>query len=278
MKAAPVIYLVSGGTGASGSMLVETALAQFPKSNATVIKHTHIRKAGQLEAVAAEARATGGLIAHTLVDSDLRRTLLRICEEQGLPSIDLIGGLMERLALFIGREPEEKPGLYRKLRQNYFDRIAAIEFAIAHDDGQLAESAAESEIVILGVSRCGKTPLCMYLAVKGWKASNIPIIPGVPTPTSLKDVDPRRVVGIVMEAEALAGHRKKRVLRMGGESLEPYAETSTVMKELEEARTIYKRGRYSVLDVTDKPIESTAEEIVELMVRHFGSGRTTTTP
>lgn len=271
MKTTPAIYIVSGGTGASGSMLVETALAQFPKANTALVKHTHIRRVGQLEAVAAEAGSTGGLIVHTLVDSDLRRELLRICEEQRVPSIDLIGELMERLALFIGREPEEKPGLYRKLRQNYFDRIAAIEFAIAHDDGQLAENAAESDIVILGVSRCGKTPLCMYLAVRGWKASNIPIIPGVSLPASLKNVDPRRVFGMVMEAESLAGHRKKRVLRMGGASLEPYAETSTVMKELDEARTIYKRGRYSVLDVTDKPIESTAEEIVELMVRHFGS-------
>lgn len=268
-----VIYLVSGGTGSSGSRLIETALAQFPKAKATVVKHTHVRRIAQLEEVAVKAKGTGGVIIHTLVVSELRRAMVRLCGERGLVSIDLIGELMENLAVGLGRTPAGKPGLYRQLRQDYFDRVAAIEFAISHDDGQKIKSVGESDIVVLGLSRSGKTPLCMYLAVQGWKASNIPIVPGWSPPEELRDVDPRRVVGLLMEPEHLAEHRRKRLSRMNSAGLAPYAETGAVMEELESARIIYKRGRYSVLDVTNKPIESTAEEIVELMIRYFGNKR-----
>ena len=163
--APPPIYVVSGGVGASGEQLVHTVLAQFPEHRVPVIVVPHVHQLAQVEDVVAQASTTGGTIVHTLVDAGLRGALARLAQRHGVFALDLMGDLLSRLADVLGQEPAEQPGLYRQLNLAYFERVAAIEFAMSHDDGRRPEDWPKAEIVLIGVSRVGKTPLSMYLSV-----------------------------------------------------------------------------------------------------------------
>ncbi len=257
----PPIYILSGGTGASGRQIVETALAQFPAFRGQVVVRGHVRTPEQAGAVATEAGADGGLVVHTLVDGALRGSFLRLAGKRGVDTIDLMGPLLERIEARAAAKPLGQPGLYRKLREEYFERVEAIDFAVSHDDGSGAADLHSAEVVLLGVSRCGKTPLSMYLAANGWKAANIPIVKGIPPPEELSRVDRRRVVGLVIDHGRLLEHRRKREKLLGAFGSTAYAKPSAVFEELEFAKRIYREGGYAVVDVTDKPVEAVAEEI-----------------
>ena len=261
----PPIYLVSGSSGASGEQIIETVLAQFPKIQVTTIKITHVRHKEQVDEVIAKALKTGGTVVHTLVDPVLRKTLILQGQKQDVVTIDLMGDLLERLADVLGCKPKGKPGLYRKLRKEYFDRISAIEFTITHDDGQKAHDLSSADIVLIGVSRSGKTPLSMYLAVHGWKVANIPLIIEVPPPPELFRINRRRVIGLSIAFEDLMIHRKKRQEDIGTSGPSKYTDRFTVLEELETSRKICKKGGFNLISVTGKPIESIAEEIIEYL-------------
>jgi regulator of PEP synthase PpsR (kinase-PPPase family) len=259
------IYLVSGSSGASGEQIIETVLAQFPKIQVPVIKIAHVRQKEKVRDVVVKASKTGGTVVHTLVDADLRTSLICLGEKLNVVTIDLMGPLLDRLADISGIPPKGKPGLYRKLHKEYFDRIATIEFTMAHDDGQRTHDLKSADIVLIGVSRCGKTPLSMYLAVHGWKVANVPLVMEVPPPEELYKINRRRVIGLSIAYEHLMMHRKKRQESMGVSGPFKYTDRSVVIEEMEAARRIYKKNGFHVISVTDKPIESIAEEIIEYL-------------
>jgi regulator of PEP synthase PpsR (kinase-PPPase family) len=263
------IYIVSGASGASGEHLVETVLAQFPGIHVPVIKMTHVRQKAQVKEIVLQASKTEGTIVHTLVDASLRKALIRLGEKQDVATIDLMGDLLDRVEYMSGTPPEGRPGLYRRLHKEYFDRIAAIEFAMAHDDGQRAGDLPSADIVLTGVSRCGKTPLSMYLAVQGWKVANVPLVIEVPPPQELFRTNRRRVIGLSIAYEHLMVHRKERQKRMGISGPSRYTDRAAVLQELESARNIFKKGGFHVISVTDKPIESIAGEIIEHLDMSF---------
>lgn len=259
------IYIVSGGSGASGGQIVETVLAQFPGIQVPIIKITYVRRKEQLEEAASKASVTGGIIVHTLVNGELRKALTREGRKLNVKTIDLMGPLLNWLAEELGLKPLGQPGLYRQLHQDYFNRIEAFEFTAAHDDGQRPEDLPRADIILLGVSRSGKTPLSMYLAVEGWKVANVPVIPGIPLPRELYQSDRRRVIGLDIEHDDLLSHRKKRQEHMGATGPSAYTNPSAVFEELEFARSIYKKNRFSLISVTNKPIETIAVEIIDLI-------------
>lgn len=263
------IYLVSGASGSSGSQVIETVLAQFPKIQVPVIKMTHVRRREQVKKVIAKALKTGGTVVHTLVDPEMRKTLILQGEKQKVPTIDLMGNLLDHLTDVLGCAPAGKPGLYRKLRKEYFDRIAAIEYAMNHDDGQRTRDLSSADIVLTGVSRSGKTPLSMYLAVHGWKVANIPLIIKIPPPPELFRIDRRRVFGLSISYEDLMMHRKKRQEAMGALGPSEYTDRFVVLEEMEAARKIFKKGGFHVISVTGKPIESIADETIEHLNINF---------
>ena len=259
----PPVYIVSGGSGASGQQIVETTLAQFPTLQVPVVVRNYVRSLKQLETAVKEAGADGGTVVHTLVDGSLREGVIRLGRKHGVVTIDLMGPLLEQVTGQTGAKPLEQPGLYRKLRKDYFDRVEAIDFAVSHDDGSRPEEIASADVVIIGVSRCGKTPLSMYLAVHGWKVANIPIIKEIPPPGELFRIDRRKVIGLSIEHRRLLEYRKKREERMGRATA--YSNPSSVFEELEVARRIYREGGFTVIEVTDKPIEITAAEIIKFI-------------
>lgn len=264
------IYIVSGGTGASGEQLVRTMLVQFPESEVPVHTVPHVRQVQQVEEVVAQAAVTGGTIVHTLVDAHLRAALIRLSDEGSVVSIDLMGELLSRLAGVLGKEPIGHPGLYRHLHQTYFDRVAAIEFSMAHDDGMNPEDWPEAQVMLAGVSRAGKTPLSMYLAVLGWKTANVPLIPELPTPPELFKLDRGRVIGLHIEPGQLLFYRQQRQHRLRAPGLSTYTDPEAIYEEVEAARRVFRQGGFSVIDVTDKSIEASAEQVIEWMTRRFG--------
>jgi hypothetical protein len=265
----PPIFVVSGGAGASGRQLVQTALAQFPGVKAAVMVVPHVRQIAQIEQVVEQAAITGGSIAHTLVDVDMRRALIRLARDRNVVAIDLMGRLLSRLAHVVGQEPIGQPGLYRQLHQAYFDRVEAIEFTVAHDDGRNPHEWPEAEIVLVGVSRVGKTPLSMYLSVLGWKVANVPLLSNVPPPPELFQLDRRRVVGLSIEPGQLVSHRHQRQSRLGLPGGAAYTDPAELYEEVETARKLYRRGGFALVDVTDKPIEESADEIITLVSRRL---------
>lgn len=265
---APPVYILSGGTGTSGRQVVETALAQFPAFRAKVVVRNRVRSPEQAEAVVAEARSKGGIVVHTLVDARLRDHVVRLGEKHEVLMVDLMGPLLCELTGLAGADPVGQPGLYRKTREEYFDRIEAIDFAVSHDDGGGYGGIPDADVVVLGVSRCGKTPLCMYLAALGWKAANVPIVKGIPPPEELSRANRRKVVGLTIAHRRLLEHRKRRERLLGDVRPGAYASSQGVFEELEFANRIYREGGYSVVDVTDKPIEAIADEVI----RQVGGG------
>ncbi len=266
--APPPVYIVSGGSGASGRLILETVLAQFPTLQVPVVVRNRVASLRQLERAVKDAAADGGTVVHTLVDNGLREAVIRLCGKHGVVTIDLMGPLLERVAESTGAKPLGQPGMYRKLRKDYFDRVEAIDFAVSHDDGKRPEDIPLADVVVIGVSRCGKTPLSMYLAVHGWKAANVPIVNGIPLPGELSQVDRRRVIGLVIEQQRLLEYRRKREERMGRAGMTDYSSPPAIFEELEAARRIYREYGFHVIDVTDKPIEITADEIVKYLVRN----------
>jgi regulator of PEP synthase PpsR (kinase-PPPase family) len=264
-KVPPPVYIVSGGSGASGQQIVETALAQFPKLDVPVIKRGHVRNLRQIREVVKKASVEGGTVVLTLVERGLRDALVHLGRKHGVVTIDLMGPLLERVAAQSRARPLEKPGLYRKLRKDYFDRVEAIDFTVVHDDGKMADDLPGADIVILGVSRCGKTPLSMYLAVHGWKVANVPILKGIPLPDEVYRTDRRKVIGLSIEYTHLMEHRKRREVLLGAGIMTDYSRPSVVFAEVEAARKIYRDGGFHVVDVTDKPIEIVAGEILQVV-------------
>jgi regulator of PEP synthase PpsR (kinase-PPPase family) len=151
--------------------------------------------------------------------------------------------------------------------------VAAIDFAMVHDDGLRAGGWAEAEIMLVGVSRVGKTPLSMYLAVLGWKVANLPLVPDLDPPAELFELDPRRVVGLTMEPDRLVFHREQRRRRMGVPGLGAYTDPAAIREELAAARRVFDRHGFSAIDVTDKPIEASANQVIDLIVQRFGEKR-----
>ncbi len=261
------VHIVSGGSGASGLQIVETALAQFPALQVPVVVRNHVRSVRQVEAAVKEAEAGGATLVHTLVDSALREALVRLASRRGVVAIDLMGPLLDRVAAQTGAKPLEEPGLYRQLRKDYFDRVEAIDFAVSHDDGNRPDDIPAADIVIVGVSRCGKTPLSMYLAVRGWKVANVPIVKGVPLPATVFHSDRRRVIGLTIDCRQLLEYRKRREEQMGMVGMSSYSSPSAVLEELETASRICRDSGIGVVDVTNKPIEIIADEVVRLVTR-----------
>lgn len=263
----PPIFIVSGGMGSIGEEVVRSALAQFQELDAPLTIIPHVRHGEQIEAVIDRVASEGGVIVHTLMDMNMRQLLVLAANRRNIPAIDLVGPLLAWLSDLLNRAPLGRPGLYRHLRASYFKRIAAIEYTVAHDDGRNPQGWDEAEIVLAGVSRTGKTPLSMYLSVQGWKVANVPLVKGIDPPQELFQLDRRRVFGLVIDPEQLISHRLKRQSRLGISLGVAYTDLEEVDNEVEATRRIFRRSGFSIVNVTDKPIEETADEIIARITR-----------
>jgi regulator of PEP synthase PpsR (kinase-PPPase family) len=219
-----------------------------------------------------KAKTDKGMIVHTMVNTFLRRKIIEICAEFGVREIDLMGKLADYLDETLNITPLMHPGLYRQINQQYFDRIESIEFTLSHDDGMSPERLNNAEIILTGVSRAGKTPLSVYLAMYGWKVANVPLVNGITPPEELFNVDSQRVFGLHISASQLIAHRTKRLQGWNNHQIDSYIDERQVREEIRKAMFVFDRGGFTVINVSNKPIESTANEILNIMSQRFPYG------
>ncbi|MBN2044806.1 MAG: kinase/pyrophosphorylase [Anaerolineales bacterium] len=260
------VYVVSGGVGHSGEQVLRTVLAQFPEHAVEIKIESRVRRLERLDGIVAQAAREGGLVVHTLVNDEIRAALTSQLEAHQVPAVDLIGDLLTHLSQVFGQPPSGIPGLYRQQRRSYFERVEAIDYSLAHDDGIDPEGWPDADVLLIGPSRTGKTPVSMYLAVLGWKVANYPIVPGMDFPAEIEDISPHKVIGLTIDPVRLQAHRTQRQRRMGtavGSS--PYTDLEKIFGELEQAKKFYHLRGYRKVDVTDKPIETCADEVLRLV-------------
>lgn len=259
------IFVISGGSGATGELLAHTVVAQFPNYVLPIVVKANVTDQATIAALMAQVAATpGNLVIHTMVDGEARQTVVALAQRYGVPAFDLAGPLIDYLTLSLQTAPLGQPGRYRQLNEGYFRRIEAIEFAVAHDDGKRLDEIHLADAVLLGVSRVGKTPLSMYLGMLGWRVANIPLAPSLSLADAVFALDPSRVFGLTINPVQLAGHRRARRCSLGFAS-GAYFEHQAIVEELREAHHLFAKYHFTVIDVTDKPIESTSEEIIALL-------------
>jgi len=262
------IYIVSDGTGRTAEQALNAALTQFSKVKIRLIKRAKVRSELKVRKIVLEAKKTGGFIVHTLVSNKLRSTMLLSCRKHNINVIDLMSGLLSRLSTEFAISPAEKPGLFGQINESYFRRIETMEFAFNHDDGLRVNELRKAEIVLLGVSRTFKTPLSIYLAFKEWYVANVPILIGVELPPIVYKLPPSKVFCLDTNARALSELRRVRQDYLGG-AVGEYDDIEYVKIELMNARKIFStQSKWSVINVTSKPIEEIASEI--LAIRGLG--------
>jgi hypothetical protein len=256
------IYVVSDGTGRTASIALAAALVQFRGAQVDIIVRPNIRTRKEVREVVAEAAGTGGFIVHTIVTDAVREELVKAGRENNVEAIDLMGPLIARLAETLATSPSEKPGLFIQRNRSYFRRVETMDFAIRHDDGQRVEDLRKADMVLLGVSRTFKTPLSIYLAFKGWFVANVPITLDQEPPALLSRLPAKKVFCLDTNARQLAELRRVRADYMKG-ALSDYADPEVVRIELMRARQFFARHpRWAVVNVTNKPIEEIATEIL----------------
>ncbi len=258
------ILVVSDGTGGTAERALKAALTQFRDIPVKIEIRSSIRDFQQVDSVVSEAAAAGAPIIHTLVSNELREYVIRRGREHNIETMDIMGPLLARLSQQFSLTPAEKPGLFRQLNEDYFRRIESIEFALKHDDGLRIEDIQRAEIVLVGVSRTFKTPLSVFLAFKQWFVANVPIILDMKPPEILSELPAGKVFALTMDARRLASLRQTRETYWGG-ATGSYAQLDHVRREVIYAlRYFEKHPHWPVINVTGKPIEEIAAEIISL--------------
>ena len=266
----PPILIVSGGKGMAANTLTRSVLIQFPGNKIPLIVMSDVNSIEKVRDAVTRAKESCGIIVHTMVDPLIREILLNECTSSGVRHFDLVGGLSDHISALLQEEPVSKPGLYRLRNLEYFSRVEAIEFTMKHDDGLNVEKISRADIVLCGVSRTGKTPLSIYMGMFGWKVANVPIVPGIEPPVELFKIDPLRVFGLTTSPHYLIAQRNNRVRQLGLQPDDDYVSIRKVRDELDLANRLFKRGGFTTFNITNKPIESTANEILTRLTDSLG--------
>lgn len=265
----PPVFIISGGAGALGKHVARIALSQFRLDELEIVVIPQVRAPAQLADALEQVTARGGIILHTMVDPVMRRELVAMAAQRNILAIDTIGSAVDQMSTVFGLTPLGQPGLYHGEEEAYMERIKAIEYTVDHDDGRNPSELHEADVVLTGVSRVGKTPLSIYLSVLGWKVANVPLVAGIGAPDELFQIDRRRVVGLIIDPGELSEHRRWRQRRMANTAGRSYTDPSNLYDELEMARRVFRKGGFAVIDVTGKPVEESADEIIALVTRWF---------
>lgn len=263
------LHLVSDSTGSTLQNLARAAVSQFEGLDAKERYWPLIRTDRQLERVFEDIKKRPGPVLFTFVDDDKRRKLRDFCEEAGVPAIAVMDPLLKALAAYTGLAVQGVPGLQHTMNEDYFKRVDAIDFALGFDDGKHINGLEEADVVLVGVSRTSKTPTCVFLARRGIKAGNIPLVPGVEFPHKLKEIiNPPLFVGLTEAADRLIQLRSSRLRVDEAQQANyrsEYIDPEAVDEEVRKANKLFKENKWPIIDVTRRSVEETAAEIIVLL-------------
>jgi hypothetical protein len=261
------IIVLSGGTGRTAEQLLQAALAQFPQYEVDIVYETGIRSTKKAIEIVKRASSEGAVICHTLVVPGLRQAVAVEAQRLAVPCIDALGPALALLGDHLESVPCGRAGLVYQLHREQFDRMDAVDFTLAHDDGKRARDLAKADVVLVGASRTSKSVTCFYLAYRGIRAANVPLIPHLPPPVELTRLKPQRVIGLTMNAAHLESIRQTRLDRISDQPVARYANLHDIRAELREIRVLMAEKKWECIDVSYKATEEVAEQIIDMLPR-----------
>jgi len=256
--------MISDSTGETLITVARAVAAQY--SNVSPVEHVYplVRSQKQLDRVLAEIEEAPGIVLFTLLEKDLVERLEAKCQEINIPSLSIIGPVMQLFQAYLGTETSRRVGAQHTLNAEYFKRIDALNYSMMHDDGQHVEGLEEADVVLVGVSRTSKTPTSIYLANRGVRTANVPLVPGIPIPHQLETLKKPLVVSLHATPERLIQVRQNRLLGIGRTGDDTYIDRQSVAEEVAFARRLSAKFDWALLDVTRRSIEETAAAIMKL--------------
>lgn len=272
-KLKPIIYIVSDSIGETAELVARAAASQFNGGGVEIRRVPYVNDPSEIPEIVEEAGNYNSLIAYTLVLPELREALVKEAQKHNIITVDIMSPMLDALTQLEGCPPKLEPGLVRKMDHEYFRKVEAIEFAVKYDDGKDPRGVLRADIVVIGVSRTSKTPLCMYLAHKRIKAANVPLVPEVAPPEEIFNMPPHKIIGLTIRPSQLNEIRRERLKSLGLTSNADYASMERILKELEYAESVMKKAGCSVIDVTNKAVEETASRVLELYYRGERHGK-----
>ena len=258
----PIIYVVSDSVGETAELVTKAAISQFNGSGMTLKRFPYVEDKEHIDEVLSLVSLDKGMVAFTLVKPDMRSYIKERAEAEGILAVDLIGPIMDQIQIFSGKTPLCEPGLVRKLDEDYFKKVEAIEFAVKYDDGRDPRGILKADIVLIGVSRTSKTPLSQYLAHKRLKVANVPLVPEVDPPDELYKLPVEKCFGLKISPEKLNNIRRERLISLGLNDKASYANIERIKDELTFFDQVMKKINCPVIDVTNKAVEETANIIL----------------
>jgi regulator of PEP synthase PpsR (kinase-PPPase family) len=262
------LHLVSDSTGETLIAASRAASAQY--QGVASIEHVYplVRTAQQLDRVIVEIENAPGIVLFTLVDSNLSRRLEESCEASGSPCLSVLGPILNLFHSYLGQNSTPRAGAQHMLNADYFKRIDALNYSLMSDDGQLPENLEHADIVLVGVSRTSKTPTSIYLANRGYKTANVPLVPHVPLPRALVHLRHPLIVGLVASADRIVQIRQNRLLSLNADTSSEYVDRIAVAEEIAASRRLFAEQAWPVIDVSRRSIEETAAAILDLYRAH----------
>ncbi|WP_409301736.1 pyruvate, water dikinase regulatory protein [Peribacillus sp. SCS-155] len=260
-----IIYVVSDSVGETAELVTKAAASQFAGTSFTIKRIPYVEDKQNVDEIISLAKLNGAMIAFTLVRPEIREYMKAQAAEENIPAFDIIGPLMSMLQDRAKSSPLNEPGMVRKLDDQYFKRIEAIEFAVKYDDGRDPRGILRADIVLVGVSRTSKTPLSQYLALKRFKVANVPLVPEVEPPEELFLVRPEKCFGLKISPEKLNNIRKERLKSLGLNDHAIYANMERINEELKYFDNVVARLKCPIIDVTNKAVEETANTIINII-------------
>lgn len=259
------VHLVSDSTGETLNAMAKAVVARF--EGVIPIEHIYalVRTPRQLERVLEEIEAAPGIVLHTLVDPELRQMLEAGCRRVGAPQLGALDPLVKVVGGYLGAALSRKIGAQHALDSDYFERMGALDFAMHHDDGQGLDELERADVVLVGVSRTSKTPTCVYLAHRGIRAANVPLVPTQDPPELLSQLKHPLVVGLVVSPDRLVSIRRNRLQHLGVDPTTDYVDTDRVREETVRARRLFERLCWPVIDVSRRSVEETAAQVINLI-------------
>ena len=270
-KQHPIVYIVSDSIGDTAELVTRAATSQFNSGNAEIRRFPFVNNADEIVDIVQQAAKEKSLIIFTLVMPSLKEILLHEADKHNVIVVDILGPALDALKQLTGKEPHFEPGLIRRVNEEYLKRVEAIEFAVKYDDGKDPRGITKADIIVMGVSRTGKTPLCMYLAHKGIKTANIPLVPEIEVPEEIFSVPARHIVGLMIQPDYLIHIRQERLVSLGLPADAQYAKPERIYKELEYANEVMQKIGCPIIDVTKKAVEETANKVLEVYYKTLRS-------
>ncbi|MDH7797997.1 MULTISPECIES: pyruvate, water dikinase regulatory protein [unclassified Beijerinckia] len=262
------LHLVSDATGETLIAVSRAVTAQFQGISAIEHVYPLIRNRAQLDRAMSELSVSPGIVLYTLVDAELSAEVERVCAETGSPALNVLQPVLNLFQSYLGTASTSRPGAQHMLNAEYFKRIDALNFTMMHDDGQLPENLEDADVILLGVSRTSKTPTSIYLANRGIKTANIPLVPHVPPPHALTEVRNPLIVGLLASPERIVQIRQNRLLTLNADQETPYVDRMAVAEEITNSRRLFQQNGWPTIDVTRRSIEETAAAIIDLYREH----------